>query len=1190
MFETRWSLLLLTGSLITPLASCSPEQALNYGRAESAVTVTFQDGVSGYAGTDDGPITNSGGGNGGNDFGGTNSLMMVNTSTGTESEALIRFNGISLPSGATVTSASVTLTFEDYAGGHNLRAYYVKNAWDTTAKWVPRTASANWASPGAKGAGTDRSTATAFPDDSSWTASGVVTRTYPLDVATVQGWVDTPSTNQGIIMTNTVVNKVLRVYTEDHPTVAYHPKLSITYSTGGGGTDAGTGSCPTVTTGQWLDNAFTEYDSFVAEFDATPSVSNADVVMAFTKDSPAQDFTKLQAIARFYTNGLIEVRDGATYTADVPMSYSGGTTYHFKFTVDNSTRTYSVSVKPNGGTETLLASNYSFRSDAPNPITGLNNFAMTSTTGTLEVCNLTVTETGGGGDPPPSGDHPRLLITSDFVQNVLGPRAQSTNSAVKAFWNTLRAKCEAFTATGTSVWSMPSSATDQNCSSGDICLGYYGAKLMQAIPDLALCYQVGTEIGDGRANVWAARAVEALTQLSQYTNYTSNSSYGIRNFVPAMAIGYDWLYNYSGLSDTVKANLRTRMYEWVDTIDTNSDAWGRNHPVGNYSAAYYAAKAMAALATDGESSYASTFWTDWYGTRHYGGTGSWQGHAGVAQFFTNYINGGGHPGGWQYGGLALRLMYEAALMARTAKGVNVINDPAKPAYEHPLNNAQHLIYFTWPSLKYMDDRDTIKASGSFPTNGCPTGNAYGNAIPPTHLAVMSSSLFSQSGWDRSWSDEFRDYTKRIRALFPTGVGGFNYEWADFLYWDELAPRTDFATLPRDYLSGTNYLSTRSSWSTDATFASFRTMPYADGHPYTSPDVGSLAITRGDTPFVVNAGFVSRCYGNLRNYDYYYSIYEADHDGVNGNPGAHQLYNVFYVSSTAGQNGKEIDATTSPPMSSISLYDTASSYVLARGTQLDDVYNTVASWSRDVLFFRKSGETGVFVVYDRTNASCTGQSPRLAWHFPPAPVRQGSSNQWNVTDSFGFKGSMTAVLPTNASTSLVDIPNARPLGDCDSDPDPNNPCIPAGTAQHKLYRVNVTPSSCTSDIRWLTVLDPATGTTTLHSTQAIDQSLIKGVVLRSPGDTSNKVAIFSASAAGTPITSSFSFSMQQPATGTSAKVIIADLTPGAKFNISVSGTTTQTVTVTPNTTGTWTANPKGVLHVDIASGGGVSAGS
>jgi len=384
--------LLLVGSLLQPLIGCRPPD-LSLSSLSSADTASFQTGTSGYSGTVDGLITSSGGGIGANDFTSASSLVMNNTTGGYEARALVKWSNISLPAGATVTGAQVSFTWEDFAGGHDMKAYYLKNSWDTSAKWAPRTSTLNWNTPGAKGVGTDITSSTPAFEDTNWTASGVSTRPYTLSASVVQGWIDTPSTNQGLILTNATANKQLFVYTSRNTTAAYRPQLTITYTTGGGGADAAVDSasnCFTVATGTWNDDSFTAQTSFTAEFDATPSAAGVDEVMGFSQGSAAQSFTNLQAAARFATTGVIEARNAGAYAADNTITYSAGTTYHFRFVFDDiRTKTYSVFVTPSGGSEVTLGSNYAFRTGAP-AVTALDDLATEAGTGTLQVCNLSV--------------------------------------------------------------------------------------------------------------------------------------------------------------------------------------------------------------------------------------------------------------------------------------------------------------------------------------------------------------------------------------------------------------------------------------------------------------------------------------------------------------------------------------------------------------------------------------------------------------------------------------------------------------------------------------------------------------------------------------------------------------------------------------------------------------------------------
>ncbi|MBV8758841.1 MAG: DNRLRE domain-containing protein [Deltaproteobacteria bacterium] len=156
-----------------------------------------------------------------------------------EAEAFVRFDNLSLPAGSTITSATLTLTFQDYSGGETLRGYYLLQSWDSsTVGWTNRDSTHTWNTAGAKGAGTDRSS-TEMITDVDWTAGGDVTKVYPLSPSVVQGWVDTPSTNDGIVLQNNDANdKNLYIHTSRDTNAAFRPLLTIEYtpSSGGGST------------------------------------------------------------------------------------------------------------------------------------------------------------------------------------------------------------------------------------------------------------------------------------------------------------------------------------------------------------------------------------------------------------------------------------------------------------------------------------------------------------------------------------------------------------------------------------------------------------------------------------------------------------------------------------------------------------------------------------------------------------------------------------------------------------------------------------------------------------------------------------------------------------------------------------------------------------------------------------------
>jgi len=118
--------------------------------------------------------------------------------------------------------------------------------------------------------------------------------------------------------------------------------------------------------GGFVNRALSSTDKvLMVSFRATPSASGIDgVVGVAAGDVDAYD--DLAASVRFYTNGMVEARDGDTYRADRAISYIQNREFDVRMFIDLPTHTYSVYVNytgltPNNDGHVLLASGYRFR-------------------------------------------------------------------------------------------------------------------------------------------------------------------------------------------------------------------------------------------------------------------------------------------------------------------------------------------------------------------------------------------------------------------------------------------------------------------------------------------------------------------------------------------------------------------------------------------------------------------------------------------------------------------------------------------------------------------------------------------------------------------------------------------------------------------------------------------------------------
>src|SRR5215217_831917 len=148
----------------------------------------------------------------------------------------------------------------------------------------------------------------------------------------------------------------------------------------------------------WINNAFTSQGTaFTAEWDATPSAANIDVVMALSNGAQTS-VTAFACLTRFNEFGKIQARDGGNYNSASSILYTANTTYHFRLVVSVPSHTYSIYVTPAGGSEQLVGLNYAFRTEQ-STVSALNNqgLIVDTATGSARLCNFVISPTDKWG-------------------------------------------------------------------------------------------------------------------------------------------------------------------------------------------------------------------------------------------------------------------------------------------------------------------------------------------------------------------------------------------------------------------------------------------------------------------------------------------------------------------------------------------------------------------------------------------------------------------------------------------------------------------------------------------------------------------------------------------------------------------------------------------------------------------------
>jgi hypothetical protein len=193
-------------------------------------TVVFQDGVfpwSTYSGTRDTFISEA---QPNKNFGTATSLNVDGdepAGTGKDRAVLLKWASLTVPAGSTVQSATITLNITNTSAG-TYELYEMKRDWsEARVTWERYVKNKSWQVSGANGA-LDRGTTVLGTVTASALGQLTVTLNAP-GIALVQSWVGTPTTNYGLILTDSAANDEVNFTSSEGTTAGLRPKLTVTY-------------------------------------------------------------------------------------------------------------------------------------------------------------------------------------------------------------------------------------------------------------------------------------------------------------------------------------------------------------------------------------------------------------------------------------------------------------------------------------------------------------------------------------------------------------------------------------------------------------------------------------------------------------------------------------------------------------------------------------------------------------------------------------------------------------------------------------------------------------------------------------------------------------------------------------------------------------------------------------------------
>ncbi len=436
----------------------------------------------------------------------------------------------------------------------------------------------------------------------------------------------------------------------------------------------------------------------------------------------------------------------------------------------------------------------------------------TTTGGTGTTGTTTGTTTGGttgttGGTATPTAAHPRIWMVPG---STLQKRVIANAEANTAQWQSLKQFCE---------FTTPDDGGEYEGSGAF----RYRHRLFPLLSR-----------GDGQstlktpfaspAPVYAARAISALTTIDSttgsssgtanansilsFTAYQTDDGYGMRNYMPALAIAYDWLYDYAGLA-AIKTQIINQLENWVTWYTTgkvNGTKVGTNYCyynsptdydgvgdteqlplISNYYAGYVKGIVLGAIAVYGDDPDGDALWTK----------ATYAFNTPLA-YYDAYMPGGHWPEGWEYGTGVLTDFYMASSALVSATGDM---DYARSTWM--ANNILLKLNLTTPDGEFMYD------------DGQWSAYMYGG-VPDVSDLIVGGALY---GWSSSAGQ-----TVQTAANLLTAGGGSptlnnsspssSYSfWPTFLFYDPAASAAPLTTTNKSYYAaGTGVVAMRSDWS------------------------------------------------------------------------------------------------------------------------------------------------------------------------------------------------------------------------------------------------------------------------------------------------------------------------------------------------------------------------------------------
>jgi len=683
-----------------------------------------------------------------------------------------------------------------------------------------------------------------------------------------------------------------------------------------------------------------------------------------------------------------------------------------------------------------------------------------------------------------------------------------------------------------------------------------------------------------------------------------------------LSLSYDWLYDYDGFDDALKAQVRAVVEPRLDwTLDEYNLAFHNEHYLN------LIAEGLAGLAFYGDSPRA----------------GVWLNHARYIRFedlTLPAINFAGRSGGWPEGeqyGHAIMYLVEYVQALLSGSGENLF--ASSPFFGQLVRHYLHATSNDWAAdwgypyrlLHRRGDMDTryvtfhdytryillMLVPGLGITAEANLARACLAQGPPgTATDRMSWSTFSV--WDFLWGEagtEAPTPSPSPPPLNPPQLWGGNRggEPSSPLAqgWErgDRGKRDWWAGEPLAYREeGIGVVYARSSWSPDAVWVTFQAGDHFTSHQHL--DQGHFTVYRGGWLAMESGAYDWWCSDHFRNY-YHQSI-------------AHNTIAVADPGETFGSvcsgEGPDVNVEgqrafqgspygTEPPSVAAwqkyaDVYDTADLtayrhnpdqvWTHAQGNVTNAYSDKISEFVREFLFVRP----GWVVLYDRVRVRDSSLTPRWLLHTNHEPTVSGTQvmvtnghhldGQSSLSDLPDGKLFVSTLLPADSVITKLGGPGYDAwVGGRNFPPDLGDRHDPG------YWRVEVAPGTPSAEHRFLHVLYVTEASTVeMPPATLVDAGVMQGTHLQDPAGAWLVLFSHSGRPPGGPLTYSY-------ASTRSTRHLLFNLTPGANYLVTAQvNDGTHAITVEPAGTGllaavTVQADVSGVLDFSVAPDGSVT---